>query len=138
MTDKRRILIVDDDRFSAEAVARPLASAGYEVTTLDSGAAAMDWLDDQTADLVILDVMMPGLSGFDVCRRLRQRDTTRTTPVILLSARKELAAHVEGTAAGGDMYLTKPVLANRLLAMVDMFLSSEAPLARRHAGVRPS
>ena len=129
---KKKILAVDDDATALGALRQILAQKGYEVTTAGNGEAALEILSgDGTFDLVILDVAMPGMTGYDVCRKLRQDERTRDTPVIFLTAKGMLMDMAEGEDAGSDLYLIKPVLATKLLNMVAMFLSDDTPLAKR-------
>ena len=124
-------MLVDDDALAAAAVEHVLVIAGYDCVTVDSGLAALRWLETDTVDLILLDVMMPGMSGFDVCRRLREMPDTRLTPIVFLTAKDRVKDMTEGMCAGSDLYLVKPVLAARLLRMLQMFLSSDLPLARK-------
>jgi DNA-binding response OmpR family regulator len=119
---KKRILTVDDDPTMQEFLRINLEPEGYTVVPMPNGPAALDWLATEVPDLVLLDVEMPGLSGFDVCRRIRW-DVARYTPVIFLTGKDRPEEVVEGRAAGADLYLLKPVRRNRLLAAVAMFLS---------------
>jgi DNA-binding response OmpR family regulator len=132
----KRILVVDDDEMAAASIRATLAAHGYNVTLMTSGADALSWLSREAPDLVILDVVMPGLSGFDVCRKMRESERLNRTPVIFLTARNRLKDLLEGKAAGSDLYLVKPILATRLINMVDMFLGRDAPLDRS-AGAAP-
>jgi two-component system, OmpR family, response regulator MprA len=119
-----RILVVDDDAALRDAVRRALRLEGYDVDTADSGEAALDRLAATHADLVVLDILMPGLDGITVCRRLRAaRDTT---PVLMLTARDAVSDRVLGLDSGADDYLTKPFALEELLARV------RALLRRRH------
>ena len=131
MSERRKVLLVDDDKLAAAAVEHVLVRSGYDVVTLDSGLAALKWLETDTADLILLDVVMPGLSGFDVCRRLRDNPDTHLTPIVFLTAKDRVKDMTEGMSAGSDLYLVKPVLASRLLKMLQMFLSTDLPLARK-------
>src|SRR6266850_1973873 len=101
--------------------------AKKKILAVDDDATA---LRNGTFDLVILDVSMPGLSGYDVCRKIRQEEKTRDLPVIFLTAKGMLVDMTEGEEAGSDLYLVKPVLATKLLNMVGMFLSDDTPLAK--------
>jgi DNA-binding response OmpR family regulator len=130
---KKRILVVDDDPAALRAVRHCLEWNGYEVVAQPGGAEALAWLEHQHADLIILDVVMPGLSGFEVCRRLRDRDDTRYTPVIFLTARQGLRDLVEGKTAGSDLYLIKSTLGTQLVRMVEMFLSPDIALSRKRS-----
>ncbi len=130
-TARSRILVVDDDPIMLRAVSQPLLHKGYEVVPVEGGDDAVDWLADHTPDLIILDVVMPGLSGFDVCRIVREAAATRKTPVIFLTARRGRDDMDEARQAGSDLFLTKPVMPSRLVNMVEMFLSTESRLTRR-------
>lgn len=127
---KKKILAVDDDATALGALRQILTQRGYDVAISGSGEEALEWLTERTPDLVILDVAMPGLSGFETCRRIRQDPRFRETPVVFLTAKGLLADMAEGLDAGSDLYLIKPVLASKLVALVAMFLSPGAPLAR--------
>ena len=129
---KKKILAVDDDSTALGALRQILAQKGYEVTTAGNGEDALAILfGEATFDLVILDVAMPGMTGYEVCRTLRQDPRTQDTPVIFLTAKGLLMDMAEGEDAGSDLYLIKPVLATKLLNMVAMFLSDDSPLAKR-------
>jgi DNA-binding response OmpR family regulator len=128
---KKKILAVDDDATALGALRQILVQKGYDVITAPNGHDALTALRGGTFDLVILDVSMPGLSGYDVCRKIRQEDKTRDLPVIFLTAKGMLVDMTEGEEAGSDLYLVKPVLATKLLNMVGMFLSEDTPLAKK-------
>jgi DNA-binding response OmpR family regulator len=128
---KKKILAVDDDATALGALRQILVQKGYDVSTAPNGQDALTALRNSTFDLVILDVSMPGLSGYEVCRKIRQEDKTRDLPVIFLTAKGMLVDMTEGEEAGSDLYLVKPVLATKLLNMVGMFLSDDTPLAKK-------
>jgi DNA-binding response OmpR family regulator len=130
---KKRILAVDDDPTAVAALRQILTQRGYEVATTSSGEEALALLADQRFDLAILDVSMPGMSGYDLCRTMRKDARTVDLPVIFLTARALLMDMAEGEDAGSDLYLIKPVLATKLVSMVGMFLSDDAPLAKKRA-----
>jgi DNA-binding response OmpR family regulator len=130
---KKRILAVDDDPLAVGALRQILTQRGYEVTTTTSGEEALAVLAEQAFDLAILDVTMPGMSGYDLCRQIRKDERTLDLPVIFLTAKALLMDQAEGEDAGSDLYLIKPVLATKLLNMIGMFLSSDAPLAKKRA-----
>jgi CheY-like chemotaxis protein len=121
------ILLVDDDPLVLDAVRRPLEKAGHAVACFDDGGAALDWTSRQQPDVVILDIVMPRLSGYDVCRRLRRQPHTRRLPVIFLTSKNQLEDEAQARAAGSDLFLTKPVLATRLLRLVGEQLPPAAP-----------
>ena len=128
---KKKILAVDDDATALNALRQILTQKGYDVTTAMNGHDALATLEKATFDLVILDVAMPGMSGYDVCRKIRQDAKTQDLPVIFLTAKGMLMDMAEGEDAGSDLYLIKPVLATKLLNMVGMFLSEDTPLAKK-------
>ena len=131
---KKKILAVDDDPTALGALRQILIQKGYEVVTAPNGEEALEAIR-VGFDLVILDVAMPGISGYEVCRKIREDPVTHDVPVIFLTAKGLLMDMAEGQDAGSDLYLIKPVLATKLINMVGMFLSDEAPLAKkRNAG----
>jgi len=113
-----RILVVDDDENTSFILQKRLERAGYEVVTTDRAKRAFELLGKSPFDLVMSDVMMPDLSGFDLCRRIREMEGLRKLPVILISARDEVESIVEGLDAGADDYLAKPFNPDELLARV--------------------
>ena len=131
MTAKKRVLAVDDDPAAVGALRQILGQKGYEVVTAHSAEDALAVLADQKFDLAILDVAMPGMSGYDLCRKMRKDARTVDLPVIFLTAKALLMDMAEGQDAGSDLYLIKPVLASKLVSMVSMFLSEDAPLAKK-------
>jgi CheY-like chemotaxis protein len=100
------------------------------VTAAANGDEALGLLASEAFDVVLLDVAMPGLSGYDVCRRIRQDARTRDLPVVFLTARSRGQDVAEAAEAGSDMYLIKPVLATKLLGMLDRALSGEPRKSR--------
>ncbi|PSR18014.1 DNA-binding response regulator [filamentous cyanobacterium CCP3] len=120
-----RILVVEDEEKLAKFVQLELSYEGYEVSVAHDGLSGLMAARDQTPDLIILDWMMPGLSGVEVCRRLRQTGTA--TPVILLTAKDEVSDRVEGLDAGADDYVVKPFSIEELLARVRAHLRRIEP-----------
>jgi DNA-binding response OmpR family regulator len=115
----RRVLVVEDEAMVAEVVERYLRRDGYEVDVAYDGNAAIDAYQRLAPDLVVLDVMLPGIDGLEVCRRIRE---TASTPVILLTARDREADKVNGLALGADDYVTKPFSPRELVARVEAVL----------------
>ncbi len=113
-----RVLVVDDEPDITALVAYHLAKAGYRVTTAASGAEALRAARNERPDVVILDLMLPGVSGYDVLSELRGRDETRDVGVILLTARREETDRIRGLSLGADDYLTKPFSPQELILRV--------------------
>jgi two-component system response regulator MprA len=120
-----RIVVVDDDEALRNALRRALRLEGYDVELAADGAEALARLAGLGADLVVLDVLMPGLDGVTVCRRLRESGDR--TPVLMLTARDAVSDRVVGLDAGADDYLTKPFALEELLARVRALLRRRAP-----------
>jgi DNA-binding response OmpR family regulator len=110
-----RVLVVEDEPDIADFIRRGLTYKGYEVNVAHSGEEALERARDQLPDLVILDLMLPGIDGVEVCRRLRAADEI---PIIMLTARDSVADKVNGLEAGADDYVTKPFEFAELLARV--------------------
>jgi DNA-binding response OmpR family regulator len=113
-----RVLVVEDDRDIADLVGRYLQKAGFDVTVLASGARALAAIAQQPPDVIVLDLMLPEVSGAEVCRTVRSNDKTAATPIIMLTARADEAERVAGLEMGADDYLTKPFSPNELVARV--------------------
>src|SRR6185312_11240849 len=122
-----RILIVEDEEALTLLLRYNLEAEGYEVETAASGDAAETLLKDGMPDLVVLDWMLPGPSGIELCRRLRARPATRQLPIIMLTARGEESEKVRGLATGADDYIVKPFSVPELLARVRALLRRANP-----------
>jgi DNA-binding response OmpR family regulator len=118
----KKLLAVDDSETHLQALAERLRGEGYEVVPARSGEEALDLLAVEPVDCILLDVMMPGLGGEETCRRIKAAAATRDTPIIMLTARDDRAAMLQGLAAGADDYIAKSadfeVLRARLLAQL--------------------
>ena len=117
-----RILVVDDEPDITALVAYHLAKAGYRVSTAANGPDALKAAREERPDIVILDVMLPGASGYDVLAELRRREETRDVGVILLTARREEPDRIRGLSLGADDYLTKPFSPAELALRVNALL----------------
>lgn len=113
-----KILIVDDDPELLRLIGIALQRAGYKPVAAQSAEGALKKLRDENPDLIILDVMLPGVSGIELCRRLRTQSTTSPLPIIMLSARAQVEDKIEGLEAGADDYLTKPISPKEMVARV--------------------
>ena len=125
---KARILVVEDDRRTAEVVALYLRHAGHRVAVEHDGAAAIARSRAEPFDLVVLDRMLPGAEGLDVCRAIRE---TASIPVIMVTARTLEAERLEGFESGADDYLTKPFSPRELVARIHALLRRAPPGAGR-------
>ena len=105
----KRILVVDDTPELVRAARRRLQSAGFEVATASDGLTALSAMEGQVPHVVVLDVMMPNLNGFQVCRRIRSEPRYSEVKVVMLTARTSAADQFWGEQAGADRYLTKPL-----------------------------
>jgi DNA-binding response OmpR family regulator len=112
------ILVVEDDHDIADLIVHYLHNAGHTTDRLASGAGVMQQLQKTAADLVILDLMLPGLGGMAVCRAMREDAATAHVPIIMLTARGDEADRLAGFAQGADDYVTKPFSAKELVARV--------------------
>jgi len=120
MSEAARILVIDDDPKIRSVVRRGLVYEGFRVTEAGSGEEGLDKARDQTPDLVVLDVMLPGIDGLEVCRRLREAGDE--VSILMLTARDEVKDRVEGLETGADDYLVKPFSFEELLARVRALL----------------
>lgn len=127
----RKILIVDDDRLNLRILAGILRPAGYEVIEADTGEKALELYPLVSPDLVLLDVLLPGINGFDACRQLHLRYGTATAPVIFITAKSKSADVVTGLAAGGVDYLPKPIRAKEALARIHTHLQIRRLMAEQ-------
>jgi two-component system phosphate regulon response regulator PhoB len=122
-----RILIVEDEEALTLLLRYNLEAAGYEVETVARGDEADVRLREGNPDLVILDWMLPGLSGIELCRRLRARPDTRQLPIIMLTARGEESERIRGLSTGADDYVVKPFSVPELVARVSALLRRASP-----------
>jgi two-component system phosphate regulon response regulator PhoB len=122
-----RILIVEDEEPLSLLLRYNLEAEGYGIETVARGDDAETWLKENTPDLVVLDWMLPGLPGIELCRRLRARAETKSLPIIMLTARGEESERVRGLATGADDYIVKPFSVPELLARVRALLRRATP-----------
>lgn len=117
-----RILVVDDERDITALVAYHLAKEGYRVSTASSGPEALKSATDERPDLVVLDLMLPGLSGYEVLQELRHREDTRDLGIVILTARREEGDRIKGLELGADDYLVKPFSPQELVLRIGAVL----------------
>lgn len=128
----KRLLIVDDEPNLLRALEAYLTAEGFEVTTARSAAEALVKIAQSVPDLIISDIRMPGMSGYELARHLRESGRTALVPVILLTAKGGTDDRIEGFRAGVDAYVTKPFVPDELLAMIKNILSR---VERTHAQI---
>ena len=117
-----KILVVDDEPMNVELLDAYLSAEGYEVVTAYSGEEALEKVESEKPALILLDVMMPGLNGFEVCKLLKGKEETRFIPVVMVTALRELEDKIKGIESGADDFLTKPVTSLELLTRVKSLL----------------
>lgn len=123
---KKHILVVDDEIGALTLIGIMLERGGFSVLKAKDATSALAVLDQNTPDMIILDVMMPGMDGIELCQVIRQRDDTAETPVLILSARGDAESVMKGMEAGANDYLPKPILHHDLVSKVRSILE-EAP-----------
>jgi two-component system alkaline phosphatase synthesis response regulator PhoP len=114
----KRILIVDDDEMVLMALGELLKPEGYEVHTVSSGQEALERLDKNAYDLLMLDIIMPEMDGFELCRRIREKDVHRETPIVFLTAKSQEQDRAQGIEAGANLFLSKPISPDKLLGII--------------------
>jgi two-component system phosphate regulon response regulator PhoB len=121
------ILIVEDEADLRELVRYNLEAEGFRVSMAESGDEAVERIRDGVPDLILLDWMLPGLSGIELCRRWRSREETARTPIIMITARGEEEERVRGLATGADDYVVKPFSMPELVARIQALLRRSSP-----------
>ena len=121
----RRIMVVDDEVGALTLIGIMLERGGFEVLKARDAYIALEILEKETPDLIILDVMMPGMDGIELCRKIRAASPTRETPVLILSARGDPEAVKDGMEAGANDYLSKPILHHDLITKIQEILGIE-------------
>lgn len=122
MTTQHHVLIVDDNKMALSVATHVFKKAGYRVTVAENGLEGLTQAKNVNPDLIILDIMMPGMSGLEVCQRLRADPATSWIPIIILSAKHQLNDKLEGFEAGADDYVEKPASPKELLARANALL----------------
>lgn len=121
-----RIVVADDDSDIRDLVVFKLRQAGHDVEAVDNGAAAVDACRRDVPALVVLDLMMPGMSGLEAARLLRADETTQALPIVMLTARAQESDIEQGFAAGADDYIVKPFSPRELAGRVEAILTRAA------------
>lgn len=123
----KRILIVDDDPLLCDTLEEALTEAGYECYSVLSGREALRYLESELPDLILLDINMPDVSGFEIARHVRADPRTGQLPIIMLTIRLDAASRKRGMEAGADDYLTKPITTSELIERIRAVLSKGSP-----------
>ncbi len=121
---RKKILIVDDERLTRAVLQHDVILAGYDVMVASNGKEAMQKIREVTPDLIVVDLVMPDMNGFEMCRQIRSNEQTKKTPVIVVSALQSQADIQEAKASGADVYLTKPIKPEEFIMHVKKYLGS--------------
>ncbi|MCH2095812.1 MAG: phosphate regulon transcriptional regulator PhoB [Rhodobacteraceae bacterium] len=124
---KPTVLVVEDEQAQREVLRYNLEAEGFRVVTAENGEEALIKVDEESPDIIVLDWMLPNLSGIEVCRQLKTRTKTRAVPVIMLSARSEEVDRVRGLETGADDYVVKPYSVIEMMARVRAQLRRTRP-----------
>jgi len=124
----KRILVIEDDPGTMRFLSYTLEQEGYEVVAVTDGLEGLKKAQDEHPDLIILDIMLPGLDGYEICNRLRQKPESLTVPVLMVSGRARQDDKNMGLRMGADDYLSKPVDPQTILAKVETLLASTSKM----------
>lgn len=119
----KKILIVDDDELILIALGELLRPQGYEIHTTPKPSEALERLEKERFDLLVLDVIMPEMDGFELCRRIREKELHKETPIIFLTAKSRDEDREKGLEVGANLFLSKPISPDRLLALISQAVS---------------
>jgi len=120
---KKKILIVEDEESLLKLESILLTSRGYDVKGVADGRAALESIATAKPDLVLLDIMLPEMDGFEVCRQIKSNEVTRHIPVIMLTAKKSREDMIKGEQVGADWYITKPFKSAMVIETIQRFLA---------------
>jgi DNA-binding response OmpR family regulator len=135
-TDRFKILIVDDEPVNVDYLEQELEELGYETISAANGQEALDKVAAEAPDLILLDVMMPVMDGFTVCRILKDHEETRLIPIIIMTALDAVADRIQGIKAGADDFLTKPVHEEEMFARIATALKLKHTVDRKLGELR--
>jgi DNA-binding response OmpR family regulator len=131
VSNASKILVVDDNVDNVELLTKRLKASGYRTCEAYDGEQALEKIEEEEPDLVILDLMLPKLDGFEVCRRLKSDERKRFIPVIMLTAKREVPDKIRGLDTGADDYVTKPFNPRELMARVKRLLALRSSHEKR-------
>ncbi|MFC1914154.1 response regulator [Chloroflexota bacterium] len=127
----RKILVIDDDPVATRLIEYTLKQRGYQVLTAQNGVEGLKKAQNEEPDLIVLNVMLPGMDGFEVCHRLRAEDTTAQLPILILSGRAQQIDRATGFKMGADDYLTKPATPSEIINRIETLLSRRTVVTSR-------
>ena len=136
MVKRSKILIVDDEPFNVDYLEQELEDLGYETVSATNGQEALNQVAAEAPDLILLDVMMPVMDGFTVCRALKGNDETRLIPIVIMTALDGMEDRIKGIEAGADDFLTKPVNQRELMARIQTALKLKHTVDRKISELR--
>ena len=136
MVKRSKILIVDDEPFNVDYLEQELEDLGYETVSASNGQEALQQVATEAPDLILLDVMMPVMDGFTVCRALKGNDETRLIPIVIMTALDGIEDRIQGIEAGADDFLTKPVNQRELMARIQTTLKLKHTVDRKISELR--
>jgi twitching motility two-component system response regulator PilG len=125
---KNRILVVEDEESLLKLESILLSSKGYNVTGVMDGKSALEEIAANKPDLVILDIMLPEIDGFEVCRRIKENPETSGIPVVMLTAKKNSQDVARGTEVGAAAYLTKPFKSAKVIEVIEGLIGTDLPV----------
>src|SRR5712691_45584 len=131
MAERSKILVVDDEPFNVDYLEQELEDLGYETVAAANGKEALDKVATEAPDLILLDVMMPVMDGFTVCRTLKADEETRLIPIVIMTALGDIEDRIKGIEAGADDFLTKPVNPRELIARIQTALRLKHAVDRK-------
>ena len=120
-----KILIAEDNSLTLKIIQKTLEKKGFEVIATGDGMEAVQKIEEHSPEVVILDIMMPGMDGFELCKHIRERTATSTIPILMLSTRGDAESVMRGMDAGASDYLPKPILHHDLVAKVRTLLDPD-------------
>ncbi|WP_136515906.1 response regulator transcription factor [Geomonas edaphica] len=123
--EKNRILVVEDEESLLKLESILFTSKGYQVTGVRGGKEALASIAEQAPDLIVLDLMLPDMDGFEVCRHIKENEATRAIPVVMLTAKKSSRDLEHGKQVGADAYITKPFKSIKVLEVIEELLGNQ-------------
>ena len=123
MTEKKRVLVVDDEPHIVKLVKLSLGDQNYDIVGITSGKEAISYVNNNAPDILVLDLMMPGVNGYDVCQAVRENPKTKGIPIIILSAKSQMLDKLNAIDVGADDYMCKPFDPDELARRIKLNLS---------------